>query len=102
MYLITDKKSNYIMGFGNELIYQSNGYPKIVDTGITFLIDDIFVYEIDIIPKHIVTDMYCYTPSKRFYLNPNWKEPNKYGIANELMEDIQADYTAELITQGVI
>ena len=43
---------------------------------------------------------YCYTPDQGFYLNPDWEEPNQYGISNAQLLQIQANYTAELIEQG--
>lgn len=37
----------------------------------------ILAFEINEITEDIVPQKYCYTIDKGFYLNPNWKEPQK-------------------------
>ena len=102
MIIIVNKTDHVFMAFGKKLDYMSNGYPRLVDENIAFPTEMVNVFEGVTIPSGVETNKYCYTESEGFTENPNYVEPNKYNIANELLETIQADYTEELIDEGVI
>lgn len=95
MYVITGKTDNVVLGMGEALDHMSNGYPRLVNENVAFVTEQVNVNEVDSIPAEVVTDKYCYTTEQGFYLNPDWKEPNKYGISDELLEQIKADVSSE-------
>lgn len=95
MYVITSKTDNAVLGMGETIDYMSNGYPRLVNENVAFVTEQVNVNEVESVPEEVVADKYCYTTEKGFYLNPDWKEPNKYGISNELLEQIQADTSSE-------
>lgn len=96
MVIITRKETDSIIDIGNELQYLENGYPLLVDRQVYFSIDDVNVYEVDSVPEEVTPSKYCYTEERAFYLNPNYIEPNPYGISDELVEQIEADYRERL------
>ena len=102
MIVITSKETNVYLMSGTHLDYMDNGYPRLIDENTAFPTEMVNVYENVTISEEVVPEKYCYTPEKGFYLNPNYVEPNKYGIPDETLESIQADYTEQLITEGVI
>ena len=102
MIIITNKTDHVFMAFGKKLDYMSNGYPRLVDENIAFPTEMVDIYEDVTIPEGVEPNKYCYTPTDGFTVNPNYVEPNKYGLPNELLNTIQADYTEELIAEGVI
>ncbi|WP_207708624.1 hypothetical protein [Emergencia sp. 1XD21-10] len=44
---------------------------------------------------------HCYTETEGFYKNPDYVEPNPYGIPDELVEQIKNDTIAQ-VQEGVI
>ena len=50
--------------------------------------------EVDSFPDDIEPTKYCYTEEKGFYVNPDWKEPEKYytldEAANILVQEVNA------------
>ena len=95
MYIITNKRDNVILGMGERLDYMSNGYPRLMDKNIAFVAEQVNVNEAENVPSEVSVDKYCYTAEKGFYINPDWKEPNKYGISDELLDQIKADVSSE-------
>lgn len=102
MIVITAKETDVFIAQGEHLDYMDNGYPRLVDENVAFPTEMVNVFEGVTIPSGVEPNKYCYTESEGFTENPNYVEPNKYNIANELLETIQADYTEELIDEGVI
>ena len=103
MYIITDKNTNILLGYDLELDYHSNGYPILFNLNIAFVKDNVFVFEIDELPEHVVLGKYCYTEADGFYINPNWVEPdatNTYGIPDETYHAIINDMTSEVANNG--
>ncbi len=101
MIVVTGNKNNEVFGIGSILEYWSNGYPvlksNLEDIGTAYLPEQVTVYEkVQNIPETVKPYEYCYTPEKGFYLNPNWKELNEYGLTDEEMEEIKASYREEL------
>ena len=65
--------------------------------------DGIIIGEVDSVPKEVEIGKYCYTPEDGFYVNPNYKEPNPYGIPDYLVEQIKNDAITEVeeaVTNG--
>lgn len=102
MIIIVNKTDHVFMAFGKKLDYMSNGYPRLIDENVAFPTEMVDIYENVTIPEGVEPNKYCYTPADGFTVNSNYVEPNKYGLPNELLNTIQADYTAELISEGVI
>ena len=103
MYVITDKTTDVLLGYDLELDYQSNGYPRLVNLDIAFVKDNVFVFEVAELPEYVVPGKYCYTEADRFYLNPNYVEPdptNTYGIPDETYHAIINDLTEEVSNNG--
>ena len=101
MIIITDKQTHQIIEVGNEIQYMENGYPLLVDKQVYFSVEDVDVYESDSEPEDVSPSKYCYTEEAGFYLNPDYEEPNPYGIPDELVEQIKYD-TVEEIRQEVL
>ena len=102
MIIVINKIDNVFIAFGEKLNYMNNGYPRLVNENVAFPTEMVNVFEEVTIPSGVEPNKYCYTESEGFTENPNYVEPNKYNIANELLETIQADYTESLIEQGII
>ena len=103
MVIVIDKRTNVFLNHDNKGVkYLSNGYPCLIDKNIAFPTEMVDIYEDVTIPEGVTPNKYCYTPTDGFTVNPNYVEPNKYGLPNELLNTIQADYTEELISEGVI
>lgn len=103
MYVITENESNIVLGKGGRLDYMSNGYPMLVEENTAYPTDMVTVHKLEDIPQEITSDnKYCYTEEKGFYLNPNYEEPNEYGIPNDLLNSIIDDYTMSLYSEGVL
>lgn len=100
MYLILEKDNSIIM-YGEVFKYDANGLPTLVNERTSFP-TYVTVCEVDEIPSDVTVEKYCYTESEGFYINPNWHEPNPYGIPNEVYNQIVDDTIYELIEQGVI
>lgn len=102
MYIITSKKDNALLHYGTELDHMDNGYPRLKNENVAFPTEMVNVHEVDTIPEEVKAGKYCYTPEQGFYLNPYWKEPNKYGLPEETVQAIQDDTIANLIELGVL
>lgn len=101
MYIVTSKKDNIVINFGELIEYQSNGYPKLINEDVAFPNNFVNIHEVNIMPKDIQSVKYCYTEQDSFYLNPNWKDTNNpYGIPNETYEEIRQDIVNEIV-EGV-
>lgn len=109
MYLITNKERMFEDGtlHGNEVLmwdievdYLMNGYPRLVNKNTAFPREMVNVIVLDSIPDEVKEMKYCYTKKQGFYLNPDWSEQSKYGIPNDLLEQIKQDQINE-ITKGV-
>lgn len=101
MIIITDKTSNKIIETGETLEYLENGYPLLTDKHVYFAIDDVRVHEVDNVPEGVMPSKHCYTEITGFYENPDYVEPNPYGIPDELVEQIKNDTIAQ-VQEGVI
>lgn len=80
----------------------SNGYPVIVDKCHAFIPEDVNILMNIDVPDEVEENKFCYTPEEGFYINPEWIEPNKYGLPNEVIQKIQDDTIADLIELGVL
>lgn len=100
MIVVISKRNNEVLGMGSILDSWDNGYPVLKsdesDIGTAYVIEQVTVYENIDIPEKVETEKYCYTPEQGFYLNPDWQEPNKYGISDELLAQIEQDYRDKL------
>ncbi len=74
MFIVTDK-NDVIIHISETKDYQSNG-NLLVDNGklaiAAYLVNA--VYEVETVDEGVTPSKYCYTESKGFYKNPNWKE----------------------------
>lgn len=98
MHIITDNESNRLLAVGVLKEYWPNGYPVITDeygNNCAYPTDSTSVYEVEV-PEGVKREKNCYTPEKGFYENPNWAEPNPYGISDELVAQIKNDTIAEI------
>lgn len=91
-----------IIGMGDEI-------NRTLDDGTIFLSENLGyrvigqnLYEIDSVPEEVEADKYCYTPEAGFYPNPEWEEPNKYGVPDETVQAIKDDTIMDLIELGVL
>lgn len=103
MFVITKKTNDVCLMFGEQLDYMDNGYPRIIDYNIAFRDEDVNVYEAVVVPEDVQPEKYCYTPADGFYPNPNYQEPNEYGIPDELVTRIKNDAVTEIeeaVTNG--
>lgn len=101
MNIIVDRISHVLVDFDTEVEYMSNGYPRLVNKDIAFVADDVEVCTGVDIPENVVVGKYCYTAENGFYENPDYVEPNPYGIPDELVEQIKNDTIAQ-VQEGVI
>ena len=102
MIIVINKTNTVFIAFGEKLDHMSNGYPRLVNENVAFPTEMVDIYEGVTIPEGAEPNKYCYTPTDGFTVNPNYVEPNKYGLPDDLLNTIQADYTEELIAEGVI
>lgn len=96
MYLITIKRNKIIQAMGKQLGYMSNGYPRLIEENIAFPSDLVNVHEVEAVPGQFEPGRYCYTPEQGFYMNPDWQEPNKWNLPNEVIEEIKNEAIAEV------
>ena len=96
MYIITSKNLKSIIGIGAKLDYMSNGYPRLVNENVAFPTEMIDVYEVSYMPEYVEENKYCYTPDQGFFENPNWKEPNKWGIPDDIVQEIKNEAITEV------
>lgn len=103
MYIVTDE-NNLIINYGEVLEMSSEGYPWLVNENVSFVTEHIQIHNTKLsMPKDLLPVKYCYSEEKGFYLNENYREPTIYDRINpEDVALIKADYTAELIEEGVI
>lgn len=101
MILIVEKETDILLDMDSEIDYMDNGYPRLINKDTAYVKDDVHVYEILEIPEFVETDKYCYTETAGFYLNPDYEEPNPYGIPDELVEQIKNDAIAQ-VQEGVL
>ena len=94
MYVITGKTDNVVIGMGESLDHMSNGYPRLVNENVAFVTEQVNVNEVDSIPAKAVADKYCYTAEKGFYLNPDYREPEKYYTLDEAAELLAQEVNA--------
>ena len=106
--IITYKNSDVIMCIGDKLGKQAvTGYTEVTlnmdgnESKVAYAFD-VNAYDNVEIDKGVMTEVYCYTPDKGFYKNPDYIEPNKYGLPDELVQQIQDDTIADLIELGVL
>ncbi len=96
MYIITSKNLKTIIGIGENVDYLSNGYPRITEQNVAFPTEMVDVYEVSYMPEYVTENKYCYTPDQGFYENPNWSEPNKFGLTDEQLAELEQDYRNKL------
>ena len=95
MFIITYKENNVVRTSGQNLDYLENGYPRILDTNISFPKEKVNVFEVNSIPEDFVSSKYCYTEIDGFYKNPNYIEPiseNIYNIPDKTYLQITNDF----------
>lgn len=98
MHIVTDKKSNVVLSVGTLKEYWANGYPVLTDQNgndCAFVADDTNVYEVAN-REEVTPGEYCYTAELGFFENPDYNEPNPYGLPEELVQQIKDDAIAEV------
>lgn len=111
MYIITEKNTHevlYVLENVNEFdngvysIVNKQGTKFCVTTSDSFDTYDGKIYTyVSNTPDDLIPSKYCYTENDGLYINPNYTEPNPYGIPDELLEQIKND-TVEEIRQEVL
>lgn len=99
MYVITEKRDNVILGIGNTIDYMENDYPRLVNENVAFPTELVNVSQVDSVPEEIVGGRYCYTAEKGFYPNASWKEPNKFGLSDEQIAELEQDTIDKLVQE---
>lgn len=102
MYLIISKTNCIISGISDNISYLPNGYPLLPERNVAFATDEFETIEVEAIPTDVIEEKYCYEPSKGFFLNKDYSEPNPYGLTEMIYTRIIDDYTDELIEMGVL
>lgn len=102
MFIITNKEGNEVLMMGAKLDHMENGYPRLIEENVAFVTEQVDVHEIETVPEEVTAGKYCYTEEEGFYVNPNWREPNPYGVSDEQYNAIIDDYTASLIEEGLL
>lgn len=98
MILITDKDTNVILNIGEGVKYWDNGYPVLLPQEAAYIKEEVNVYEADI-PEGVEPYKNCYTEKDGFFDNPNYISPNNpYGVPNEIVDKIQEDTAAQIMT----
>lgn len=111
MYIITDKNTHEVLYVLENVHEFENGVYSIVNeqgtkfcvtTSKSFDIYDgkIYVHVLNA-PDDLIPSKYCYTEEDGLYINPNYTEPDPYGISDELLEQIKND-TVEEIRQEML
>ena len=101
-YVITNVSDDVFLHYGDVLDHMENGYPRLVNEDVAFSTEMVNVFENVTIPEGVEPIKFLYTEKDGFTANPNYVEPNKYGIPDETLKVVQADYTEQLIGEGVI
>ncbi|MEG1036692.1 MAG: hypothetical protein RSN61_21400 [Chryseobacterium sp.] len=104
--ICVDKETNVVVCISKKIIAKTiNGNECFFPTE-----NECFGYNAIMFPvvkdveigESVKSNEYCYTKEKGFYPNPNWSEPNKYGVADETVAEIIADNTKLLESIGVL
>lgn len=98
MFIIKQTNTNIVLDSSDTIKYQSNNYPVVrpgTDYALAYYPDRIVVVEVESVPEDFVSEKYLYTDNN-FVLNPEYTEPNKYGISDELLEQIKNDTITEV------
>lgn len=96
LYIAVAKDTNVFIGRSATLAYWDNGYPLFPDLNRAYIPETTEIYTVDTIPGDVAEYKCCYTPVAGFYENANYKEPNTYGIPDELLQRIKDDAVAEI------
>ncbi len=105
MFITTDALTHEVNNAMENVTEFEGGIYETLDGGTKFIINesDIFdrydgkIYEeLTSVPDDFELFKYCYTAGKGLYLNPDWKEPNPYGIPDNLVEQIKNDAVEEI------
>lgn len=98
MYVIVEKESNRVLGYGEVLDYEPEiNYPLLVNENIAFPDFLVDVKVADAVPAEVITGKYCYTEADGFYVDPYFVESNNpYGISNELYDTIRDEAVAQI------
>ena len=96
MVVITSKPLNNISAMGSSYSLEESGDPYIPELNVAFSLSAFEYYEVDNVPEEIVESKWCYTPADGFFPNPNYQEPNEYGIPDELVTRIKNDAVTEI------
>lgn len=97
MYLITEKETNVVQDWDEQLKYWSNGYPVLMPKNIAFVVNKVNVLEVSEVPAEVEPKKYCYTTEQGFYENPDYEPPNPYRIPDALLTQIQEDTAAQVM-----
>lgn len=95
MYIAVSRDKNVFVGRSERIEKWENGYPVFPDLNRAYIPERFFIYETGI-PAGVTEYKYCYTPIDGFYENPNYTEPNRYGISDSLLRKIKDDTIAEI------
>ena len=90
MYLIIDNVTAIIRNMGEQIQYQSNGYPFIGDQA--YLSENTHVVYVENVPDEVAAEEYCYTEQDGFYGNTNeWDLPDSVvqEIKNTAIAEVQ-------------
>ena len=90
MYLIIDNVTAIIRNMGEQIQYQSNGYPFIGDQA--YLSENTHVVYVENVPDEVAAEEYCYTEQDGFYGNTNeWDLPDSevQEIKNTAIAEVQ-------------
>ena len=96
MFLITDKNNNLILDWCEEEMYSVYGDPMNAGQNMVYSMTFAQGHIVDSIPEEVKRGLYCYTGEDGFYVDPNYEEPNPYGIPDDLLERIKNDTITEV------
>ena len=94
MHILVYNENHAVVDIGSEVIMEHDNYV-VVDNLTAYPTQTCTLYETDV-SEGIRPQKYCYTPSEGFYLNPQWQEPNKWNLPNEVIEEIKNEAIAEV------
>ena len=118
MIIITDKTTSVINTIANDTTDKlapneavtkngnsnlgtwANGYPVLIEENMAFSPKSVNIYQNIEVAIEVTPNKYCYTPEQRFYLNPDYTEPdstNTYNIPDETYHDIIDDFVEEML-----
>lgn len=105
MYITVRKQDKSIVNILKNIEEFDNGIMELQGDGSRFVILngsglELFggkIYnEIPDLPEYVEPEKYCYTEADGFYPNPNYEEPNPYGISDDLLKQIKEDTITEV------